>query len=233
MYKLIISLTASCALAAAADTFTYAVVRATRPRGEHGQLEVSKAGVSYRSGNGKTAIHIGAADIYEADLSDPAAIRITTYDILKRRLTGHRTHTFRLLDGKQEDSLIRFLVDTLDRPVVGAYGAAEKGGFEIPAYHRHRLGGCHGKLQIGSNSIRFVTGNKTDSRTWLYRDIETIGGMAPFHFRVSALVETYNFDLKERLPADAYQLAWDRLYGLKTEALTGPSSSRPRDGRQP
>lgn len=233
MYKLIIGLTVPCLLTAAEDTFRYAVVRATPLRGEHGRLEISKAGVSYRSANGKTAIHIAAADIREADLSDPAIVRITTYDILKRRLTGHRTHTFRLLDGKHEESLTRFLVDTLDRPVVGAYGAAEEGGFEIPAYHRHRLGGCNGKLQIGSNSIRFVTGNKTDSRTWLYRDIETIGSMAPFHFRVSTLVEAYNFDLKERLAADAYQLAWYRLYGLKAEALTGPSSSRPRDGRRP
>ena len=91
----------------------------------------------------------------------------------------------------------------------------------------------HGKLQIGSNSIRFVTANKTDSRTWLYRDMDTIGSMAPFHFRVSTPVETYNFDLKERLPADAYQLAWYRLYGLRAEASTEPSSSRPKDGRQP
>jgi hypothetical protein len=233
VYKLIIGLTVSCALGGAEDTFGYAVVRGALLRGEHGRLEISKAGVSYRSDNGKTAIHIAAADIYEADLSDPSAIRITTYDMLKRRLTGRRTQTFRLSDGKHEEALTRFMVDTLARPVVGAYGAAEEGGFEIPAYHRHRLGGCHGKVQINSGSIRFVTANKTDSRTWLYRDMDTIGSMAPFHFRVSTLVETYNFDLKERLPADAYQLAWYRLYGLRAEASTEPSSSRPRDGRQP
>ena len=232
MYKLIIGLTVSCALTAAEDTFTYAVIRATLPRSEHGRLEISKTGISYWSDNGKTAIHVAAADIYEADLSEPAAIRITTYDLLKRRLTGRRTHIFRLPDGKHDEALTRFLVDTLARPVVGAYGAAEAGGFEIPAYHRHRLGGCHGKLEIGSGSIRFVTANKTDSRTWLYRDIDTIGSMAPFHFRVSTLLETYNFDLKERLPADAYQLAWYRLYGLKADTSTEPSSSRPRDGRQ-
>ena len=148
-------------------------------------MEISKAGVSYRSDNGKTAIHISTADIYEADLSDPSAIRITTYDMLKRRLTGRRTHIFRLHDGKHEEALTRFMVDTLARPVVGAYGAAEEGGFEIPAYHRHRLGGCHGKLQIGSNSIRFITAHKTDSRTWLYRDIETIGKPDSYRFRVT------------------------------------------------
>src|SRR5262249_45659953 len=153
----------------------YAVVRGALLRGEHGRLEISKAGVSYQSDNGKTAIHIAAADIREADLSDPAIVRITTYDILKRRLTGHRTYTFRLLDGKHGEALTRFMVDSLERPVIGAYGAAEEGGFEIRAYHRHRLGGCHGKLQIGSNSIRYVTANKADSRTWLYRDTETIG----------------------------------------------------------
>src|SRR5262249_33961688 len=155
----------------------------------------------YRSDNGRTTIHIAVADIREADLSDPAIVRITTYDILKRRLTGRRIHTFWLRDSKHEEALTRFMVDTLKRPVIGAYGTAEEGSLEIPAYHRHRLGGCHGTLQIGSGSIRYVTANQTDSRTWLYRDMETIGSMAPFHFRVSTLVETYNFDLKERLPA--------------------------------
>ena len=35
--------------------------------------------------------------------------------------------------------------------------------------------GTNGTLEIGEEAIRFVTEKPADSRTWLYRDIETIG----------------------------------------------------------
>jgi hypothetical protein len=217
----------------AADEFRYQVFRSKFPRDEAGQLEISRAGVAYRSDNGKTKLQIRLVDILEADLSDPKAIRLETYDVVKRRLTGRRTHTFRLREGKHDEVLVRFLVDSIPRPVIGSYGSASSGAFEIWAYHRHRLGGCHGKLQISAENIRFASENPEDSRTWLYIDMETIGTMTPFHFRVTTLAETYNFDLKERLPEGAYRLAWQQLYRLPAgvsvpAALGGPASVSPR-----
>jgi len=202
------------ATAFGADEFRYPVIRGKLLKDEPGQLEISKGGLSYRSADGKTAIRVPLQDILEADLSDPKVIHIETYDILKRRLTGRRVYTFRLRDSRHDEALTRFLVDALPRPVIGAFGTASQGAFEILAYHRHRLGGCHGKLEIGADAIRFVSDRPGDSRTWLYRDVETIGNMTPFHFRVSTLVETYNFDLKDRLREDAYRLAWQHVHRL-------------------
>lgn len=194
------------------DDFRYPVFRCKLLRDEPGQLEISKTGVSYRSDNGKTTIHIPLKDILEADVSDPGVMRFETYDILKRRLTGRRVYAFRLRREERREALTQFLVDAVQRPVVGAFETAQQDAFHIPAYHRHRLGGCHGNLEIGQDAIRFVSERLGDSRTWLYRNMETIGSMTPFHLRVSTPVETYNFDLKERITEDAYRLAWQRLY---------------------
>lgn len=219
MYKAVIALAMGMVMTAnAADEFKYRVFRSRLRRDEPGQLEISKAGVSYRSDNGKTKLQVRLTDILEANLSDPKFIRLETYDVLKRRLTGRRTYSFRLREGKRDEALARFLADNLPRPVVGSYGSASTEAFEILAYHRHRLGGCHGKLPISADSIRFVSEKPEDSRTWLYPDMQTSGTMTPFHFRVTTLVETCNFDLKKRLPEEAYRLAWQQLYRLPAGA---------------
>jgi hypothetical protein len=75
--------------------------------------------------------------------------------------------------------------------------------------------GASGLLKIGSESIQFVSDKPADSRTWLYRDIETIGRPDSFRFRVTTSRETYVLELKEDLPEAAYELAWSKSYNLE------------------
>jgi hypothetical protein len=123
--------------------------------------------------------------------------------------------SFRLRHGAHGTDLAQFLAGHLKRPVVGAYPLPDDGGFEISAYHRRLLSGAHGKLIIGSDGIRFLSDKAKEPRTWLYRDIETIGNSDPFHFRVATYAETFTFDLKERLPEEAYRLVWQKVYRLE------------------
>ncbi len=69
-------------------------------------------------------------------------------------------------------------------------------------------------LEIGAESIQYVSKSASDSRTWLYRDIETIGRPYALQFRVSAGKETYVLELQERMPQAAYDLAWNNVYGI-------------------
>jgi len=103
-------------------------------------------------------------------------------------------------------------VENLKRPVIAGYALPAQVAFRIPAYHRRGLGGSHGVVEISADGIRFVSGRAADSRTWPYRDIESIGSAGPFHFRVTTDAETYSFDLKERLTTDAYEFAWQKVY---------------------
>jgi len=200
----------------AAESFDYAVMR-LRPlhRAEPGRLKIDGSGVSYESDNGKTKFHLTFENIREADVSDPKLVRIETYDILKRRIGGRREYTFRLREGTHAENLTRFFSEQAKRPVAGVYEVAAPAMFTVPAYHRRSLGGVHGKIEIGPEAIRFVAEKPADSRTWLYRDIESIGNPDPFHFRVSTYSETYMFDVKERLAPEAYEYAWQRVYGVK------------------
>ena len=212
----------------AADSFEFSVFRDQLPRKEAGHLMISETGLSYRSENQKTTIGIPMLSVFQADLSDPKVIRIETYDILKQKLLGRRVHVFRLTDAMPDDALARFLSKALQRLIIGAFGPAPQPEAAIRAYHRHRLGGCHGTIRIDSDGIGFLSDRPEDSRTWLYRDLATIGTMNPFHLRVSTLAETFNFDLKERLPETAYDFAVRRVYSLPSASAARPEERRPR-----
>jgi hypothetical protein len=195
----------------AAGEFRYEVKRDKLWKGERGVLTVNGQGIQYRSENGKTALDLPFQDIRKVDVSDPREIRLYTYDRAKTRLTQPREHEFELREGTTSAALTQFLAERLKRPILGAYELVNAGP-EIPAYHRHTLGGCHGVVRFGPQAIQFESKDPTHSRTWVYADIETIGTMSPFHFRLTSYAETYNFDLKERLSPEDYRTVWHRVY---------------------
>lgn len=205
----------------AAASFEYSVFRDRVPRKEAGRLSISEVGVSYRSDHRKTVIDIPLSNVFKADVSNPGIIRIATYDIVKRRLLGRRVYVFKLRDGTHDDGLARFLSGAVQRPVVGSFGpgpaSPPDGG--IRAYHRHRFGGCHGTIRIDESAIRFQSDRLGDSRTWLYHDVETVGTMNAFHFRVSTLAETFNFDLRESLSEADFNAVTQRVYSLAPAIL--------------
>jgi hypothetical protein len=211
------------------DVFRYPVEVKKFPRSEKGELVVDRTGVSYKSEDGKRSIQIAPLDIHEADVSDPRQIRIETYQNLKRKLLGRQSYTFRLRETEHGPELARFLATLVRRPVVGYRDQSEHGEtYEIPAYHRHRLGGCNGKLRIDAAGIQFVSDKAGDSRSWPYAEIETVGTMNVFHFRVSTLNETYNFDLKDRLQQAAYNLSFKAA-----ARISSSGTSKGRSDRQP
>jgi len=196
----------------AGQSFEYAVTRDKLFRDEPGTLRIGLSGLRYESDNGKTSLQIALTDLRRVDISNPKTIRVQTYDLLKRRLMRRRAYSFHLKHGTHDQDLARFLVERLKRPVVGFYELSALPLIEVPVYHRHRLGGCHGVLRITGEAIRFESRKPTDSRTWLYSDIKTIGRMDPFHLRITTFIETYNLDLKKRLSDEEYRLIWEDLY---------------------
>jgi hypothetical protein len=209
--RLVAMLLITFGISHAAGEFRYEVKRDKLWRSERGVLTVNEQGMQYRSENGKTALDFAFADIRKADVSDPRKVRLYTYDRAKMRFTQPREHEFELREGATNAGLAQFLAGRMERPILGAYELANAGA-EIPAYHRHALGGCHGVLRFGPLAIQFESKDPTDSRTWVYADIETVGTMSPFHFRLTSYAETYNFDLKERLSPEDYRTVWHRVY---------------------
>ena len=222
MLKILLTLLLCAAGAAqAAVEFQFKVARSKSLRDESGQLTIGDEGITYRSDNGKTSLRFAYADIRKADLSRPNLIRLRLYDRLKRKLGGNRSYEFRLKEDVADSRLARFLIQRLERPLIGFYELAGQSSGEIPVYHRHRLRGCHGVLRIVEEGIQFVSEKSADSRSWLYQDLETIGSLRPFNLRVRSFVETYTFDLKDRVPEETYRLIWQRIHNRQTSRADG------------
>jgi hypothetical protein len=201
-------------IAAADDeAFDLKTTRVRPLRSQPGDLRIDTNGVTFRSRDGKTTITIPMADLREADVADPHALRFETYEVQKWKPIERRGYTFRAQPDAPVEALARFLTARVHRPVVGHY--PEGAQFSVAAYHRRTLGGTAGTLEIGETSIQFVSDKPEDSRTWLYRDIETIGRPDSFRFRVTTNRETYVLELKDNLPEAAYDFAWSNVYHLE------------------
>jgi hypothetical protein len=219
MYKLLLILSLAMGGPQAQLIFQYDVVRTrSMQKDEPGQLRIDGSGIQYRSANGKTSINLPFIDVHEMDVADPSMIRIETYELLKRKLSGRRSYAFRLQSARtpdENDHLTQFLSEQIRRPLLRSETITAKPEFEIPAYHRHVVSGCGGSLQITPEGIRFLSTREDHSRTWKYSEIQTIGGSDPFSFRITTFAETFTFDLKDRLPKEAYELVWQRVYDLQ------------------
>ena len=201
------------ALAAPQEVFDLTVERVRALRNQPGDLHVDAQGITFRSKDGKTNVAIKMQDLRAASVVDSRALRFETYEVEKWKPIERREYTFRASPDAPLDALAQFLAAKVHRPVVGHYWQGAR--FEVPAYHRRAFGGTNGTLRIGEESIQYLSDKPADARTWLYRDIETIGRPDPFRFRVTTNRETYVVELKDELPEGAYESAWSKVYNLE------------------
>lgn len=195
------------------EEFALRVERVRTLRNQPGDLRIDASGVTFQSRDGKTAITIPMRDLREADVADPRMLRFETYEVQKWKPIERRGYTLRAQPDAPVEALARFLTERVHRPVVGHY--SEGSQFRVAAYHRRTRNGTSGSLEFAESSIQFVSDRAADSRTWLYRNIETIGRPDPFRFRVTTNRETYVLELKEDLPEAAYEFAWSKIYHLE------------------
>jgi hypothetical protein len=195
------------------SVFDIKVTRVRTLRDQPGDLHIDSQGITFRSADGKTNIAITMRDLREASVADVRELRFETYEVQKWKPIERREYTFRAQPDAPIENLAQFLAARVHRPVVGHY--KEDSQFRVAAFHRRALKGTDGTLGIGEESIQFLSDKPADSRTWLYRDIETIGKPDSFRFRVTTNRETYVLELKDDLPEAAFQFAWRKVYNLE------------------
>jgi hypothetical protein len=195
------------------SVFDLKVNRVRTLRDQPGDLHIDSQGITFRSTDGKTIIEIPMKDLRDVSVADAHELRFGTYEVQKWKPVERVEYTFRAPPDTPVEDLGNFLTAHVHRTVVGHY--PEESQFQVAAYHRRVRAGTSGFLKIGQESIQFVSDKPADSRTWLYRDIETIGRPDSFRFRVTTNRETYVLELQEDLPEAAYELAWRRIYNLE------------------
>lgn len=200
-----------------AGTFDLKVTLVRTLRDKPGDLHIDSEGIAFRSSDGKINVAIALQDLREASVADVHELRFETYEVQrwKPRLNDmdRREYTFRAPPDAPVEAIAKFLTGRVHRPVIGHY--KEGSQFRVPAFHRSGLRGTNGMLEIGEDSIQYVSEKAADSRTWLYRDIETIGRPDAFRFRVTTNRETYIIELKDDLREAAFELAWSKVYKLE------------------
>lgn len=195
------------------EAFDFKVDRVRILKNQPGDLHIDRQGITFQSRDSKTRISIPIGDLREANVADPRALRFQAYEVRKWKPIERRQYVFRAAKDAPVEALARFFAARVHRPVVGHYRSAAK--YQIAAFHRRTRGATHGTLEIGDEAIGFISDNPTDSRTWPYRDIETIGRPDSYRFRVTTNRETYVVELKSELPEAAYGFAWSKVYDLQ------------------
>lgn len=220
----------------AADPLVFDVVHDHAIGSCRGRLAVSEAGVSFESQKREHSRQWKFADIQELRL-EPKGLRVLTYEDRRWRLGADRAFEFTFSAApaaQQARELEQVLAAHLDRRLV--VGLAQVPGpalYRFPAKHRHAAGGCEGVLSFGQETAGYSTEEPGHSRTWTYRDIESISSSDPFHLTINTYEHqsfhygsrrTFAFQLKEPIRESAYNELWrkvntDRLSRMADEAV--------------
>jgi hypothetical protein len=91
--------------------------------------------------------------------------------------------------------------------------------FTIAARHGTRFGGSNGTLRFREEGIDYTTSTGSDNRSWRWADIQTLACPDPYHLRIGAYREIFNFDLKRALRAEEFDRLWDKLYASDLKGL--------------
>ena len=199
--------TASCLiLAATLASATQFTVRHEHLRGGcAGTMTVDENGVRF-TGAKKHAWSWKYEDIQELRLA-PESIYILTYKDSKLRLGKDREYNF---TGKiPAEELYALLRERMDQRFVAAVGQAiGLPTWSLPVKHLRPIVGSEGTLAFGAEAIVYSTPAKTESRTWRYSDIESIGSSGPFQLTITTLEKGFNFQLKQPITEARYNQLW-------------------------
>jgi hypothetical protein len=189
-----------------------------------GKLIVTQERIEYRTeykGHSRKWLY---TDLRQIKIVSPKRIELASYEDRKWRMGRDRIFEFKLLEGEITPAISGLLVERAARPVVTSVAPKtdDAPAFEVPVKHLHRFGGCIGALKIYPDRVIYESQDMpSDSRYWRYGDIQNISQSERYRFEIVTFEDrfggpkTYNFQLRESLPAQAYDYVWERVYPSK------------------
>jgi hypothetical protein len=203
---------------AAAQPLHYTVRHQHFRGGEEGTLRVTEDSIVFEE-HGKHADHSREwkyTDIRQLSLS-AAELRILTYESRTWQLGLDREYIFDRLPEDAASRLDPLFARVLDQRFVAQLAdTGVRPLWQIEARRR----GSQGILIIGEDRIVYQTGARSESRTWRYADIDSIGTGGLFDFSITTLERTgwrhagpteFHFELKQALREDRYNDLWRRI----------------------
>jgi plastocyanin domain-containing protein len=208
-------------LMATAQSFEFPVERERLLRNQRGTLVITPEGIEYRTDQKDESRSWRYKDIQQIKIESPTEIVILTYEDQRRMLGRDRIFRFRLLEGKITSEVGALLVAKASRPVATSVVPKSDGEpkYEIAVKHPHAFGGCEGALKIYPDHVTFESADKPEhSRYWRYSDIQGFSHPSRYRFDITTFedkfggpTKVYDFQVKEDLPATAYDYVWVRV----------------------
>jgi len=206
---------------AAAQSFEFPVERERLLRNHRGTLVITPDGIEYRTTQKNESRSWRYTDIQQIKIESPTELEILTYEDQRLMLGRDRIFRFRLLEGKITPEVSALLVAKAARPVATSVAPVTGGEskFETAVKHLHAFGGCEGALKIYPDRVAYESAdNPAHSRYWRYSDIQGFSHPARYRFDITTFedkfgepAKVYDFQLKEDLPAPAYDYVWVRV----------------------
>jgi hypothetical protein len=226
---------------AAAQSFDLSVEHEHTLRSCRGKLTITPERIEYQTDHKEDSRTWSYAELKQIKVESPTRIELVTYEDQKRLLGRDRIFRFRVLEGDISSETSALLMKKTTRPLVTSVMPATDGtpAFEVTVKHVHAFGGCVGALRIYPDRVVYESQDMpSDSRYWRYGDIQNFSQSERFRFEIGTFEDkfggpkAYNFQLREELPATAYDYVWARVYPSKfrrdEEAAVPVKASEPR-----
>jgi hypothetical protein len=213
-----------------------------------GTLVITPEGIEYRTDHKEDARAWRYSDLRQIKIESPTSIELVSYEDQKRMLGRDRVFKFKAIEGGITSEIGRLLVERATRPAVTSMGPVtdDAPAFKIPVKHLHPFGGCAGTLKVYTGRMVYESEDMpSDSRYWRYGDIQNISQSERYRFEIVTFEDrfggpkTYNFQLREALPAHAYDYVWARVYPSKFHSgdessgqVDRPATSSERQARK-
>lgn len=182
-----------------------------------GTLEINERGVEFRPDKG-SPLRWPYTEIQSFRL-EANHLDLETYQNRGWHRSGDREFHFALTN-PMPPPVAEAFARRVQRPVEN--GRPDPGAScfaSLPARHRTFGGGTNGTLCLRNGGIDYVTSSARGSRSWRWADIETIANPDPYHFRVQAYRETFEFELKQPMSRKLFDRLWDAVYSRDLKGL--------------
>ncbi len=218
-----------------AQSFTFQVEHEHALRNCRGTLIIAPERIEYQTSEKRDARIWEYVEIRQITVVSPVEMELATYEDQKRMAGRDRIFKFRLLEGRITPEVSALLLEKTTHPLVTSVPPQCEGEpqFAIPVKHLHTFGGCSGTLKVYADRVVFES--QTDSRFWRYSDIQNFSQSERFRFEIISYEngvggpKAYNFQLREELPATAYDYVWARVFPSKLRSdhrLAQPGGSQ-------
>lgn len=207
------------AAAAAQPPFELAVRQDRFLGSTAGTLLIGDDGIEFRTRDRSKARQWDYEALKQVRIVSPTRVTLETYEDRGRlRFGADRTYAFEV-PGSIPESVVAFLLERLDRPIVTAVmpPLPAVALFRVAVKNASSRKGSDGTLLLYDSGIAYVTEREGQARFWRFRDV--YGALALDRYRLQVLAyeggsgetRSFTFELKTELPPGMFDAIWQRV----------------------